>query len=288
MRVYEILNRRMRLEKKHYNYYLNFDKGFVGECGIDEQTERLDPNCLVLNDLQLEIRLAPFQIDTLLIGSNKMVLLEIKNFEGVHQWGERKLTKESGLSLENPTLQVQKTQGRLELLLESLGCQMSVEAFVVFINPEFTLFGAPNNAGYILPSQIPEFFRTLQKQLTKPNAEQHKLANALVNLHEPDYPCKMPEYSFDQLRKGIPCPECGTLAETFKGHYQTCANCGQRMNVKRSIQASIEEFRILFPKEKIVTSRMLEWCGSGDKDRVYRVLKEDYRAVGKTSGRYYI
>lgn len=278
----------MRLEKKHYNYYLNFDKGFVGECGIDGQTEQLGPNCLVLNDLQLEIRLAPFQIDTLLIGSNKIVLLEIKNFEGVHQWGERKLTKDSGLSLENPTLQVLKTQTRLEFLLESLGCQMRVEAYVVFINPEFTLFNAPNDAGYILPSQIPDFFRILQKQLTKPNAEQHKLANALVNLHDPEYPCKMPEYSFDKLRKGIPCPKCGTLAEIFKGHYQTCANCGQRMNVKRGIKASIEEFRILFPEEKIITSRMLEWCGSGDKACVYRVLKEEYQAIGKNSGRYYV
>lgn len=278
----------MRLEKKHHNYYLNFDKGFIGECGIDGQTERLGPNCLVLNDLQLEIRLAPFQIDTLLIGANKMVLLEIKNFEGVHQWGERKLTKESGLSLENPTLQVQKTQTRLEFLLESLGCQMRVEAYVVFINPEFTLYNVPNDAGYILPSQIPEFFRTLQKQLTKPSEEQYELAKALVNLHDPDYPCKMPEYNFNQLRKGIPCPQCGTLAETFKGHYQTCVSCGQRMNVKRSIKASIEEFHILFPEEKMSTSRMLEWCGSGDKNRVYRVLKEGYSAIGKNSGRYYL
>lgn len=287
LRIYEILHRRMRLGSREYNYYLNFDKGFEGEYGLDGQTDQLGPNCLVLNDLQLEFRLAPFQIDTLLICSDKIVLLEIKNFEGVHLWGERKLTKQSGLSLENPTLQVQKTQTRLEFLVESLGCQVRVEAFVVFVNPEFTLLGAPTGEGYILPSQLPTFFRTLKKQMTKLTVKQEKLACALVNLHDPNYPCRLPEYRYDQLRKGIPCPKCGSLAETFKGHHQTCSDCGQRMNVKKCLKASIEEFRILFPGEKITTSRMLEWCGSGDKDRIYRVLKEEYSATGKNSGRYY-
>ncbi|PTQ83812.1 nuclease-like protein [Trichococcus patagoniensis] len=287
LRIYEILHKRMHLGNRDYNYYINFDKGFEGECGLDEQTEQLGPDWLVLNDLQLEFRLAPFQIDTLLISSDVIVLLETKNYEGVHQWGERKLTKQSGLALENPSMQVKKTQTRLEFLLATLGCQMKVEAFVIFINPEFTLLGAPKDEGYILPSQIPGFLRNLRKKLTKLTVEQEKLASALVNLHDPNYPCKIPEYHYDQLRKGIPCPNCGMLEGTFKGHHQTCLNCGQRMNVKRCIKASIEEFRILFPEEKMTTSRMMEWCGSGDKDRVYRVLKEEYTATGKNSGRYY-
>lgn len=287
LRIYEILHKRMQLENDDYYYYLNLKKGFEGECRFDEYTEQIGMNCLVLNDLQLEMRRSSFQIDALLICSDKFLLYEIKNYEGVHQWGKDKFTKATGIALENPSMQVQKTKVRLELLLQELDCRMPVEAYVVFINPEFTLLSAPSDEGYILPSQIPGYFRNIRMS-ARPTAEQKRLAKALANLHEPNYPSKMPEYHYEQLRKGMPCPECGSLAETFKGHFQTCSNCGQRMNVKAIIRTSIEDFRILFPEEKITSGRMLDWCGSGDQDRIYRVLKADRSYIGKNRGRYYL
>ena len=56
--------------------------------------------------------------------------------------------------MENPDLQLQKTRVRLELLLLELGCKMEVDAFVVYVNPEFTLLGAPADEQLLLPSQM--------------------------------------------------------------------------------------------------------------------------------------
>lgn len=56
LRIYEILASRMRLDKEDYYYYLNLKKGYEGECRFDGLTEKLGVKCIILNDLQLEIR----------------------------------------------------------------------------------------------------------------------------------------------------------------------------------------------------------------------------------------
>lgn len=276
----------MHLSNDDYYYYLNLLKGFEGEMRFDELIEKLKEYCLILNDLQLEIRRSSFQIDALLIFSGKILLCEIKNYEGVHYWGKDKFTKLNGVAMENPALQLQKTRVRLELLLQELGCKMEVEAFVVYINPEFTLLGAPADERLLLLSQLSGYFGNLFMG-AKPTAEQKKLADALVKLHKPDYPSKMPEYCYDNLNKGIPCTACSALLETFNGHRQTCANCGKKVNVKNAIKTSISDFRLLFPNEPITSSRMADWCGIGRRDRIFRILREEFTAKGSGKTRYY-
>ena len=212
----------------------------------------------------------------------------MKNYEGVHTWGAEKFTKSTGTVLENPHLQLLKTKVKLEILLQSMACQMKVEAYVIFINPEFTLLGAQENEYYVLPSQMQSFFRNMQMK-SRPNADQQRLANALMKMHNPDYPAnKMPEYRYEELHKGLCCPSCSALIISFVGHYMRCPACGERMNVKKLIKNNIDDFRILFSNQKVTTNLMLDWCGSGDKDRIYRVLRENYLPKGINHGRYYV
>ena len=287
MNIYQVLSSRMHLASDDYYYYLNLLKGFEGERRFDEFTEKLKEICLILNDLQLEIRRSSFQIDTLLILFDRIILFEIKNYEGVHYWGKDKLTKLNGVAMENPALQLQKTRVRLELLLSELGCQMKVEALVVYVNPEFTLLGAPADEQLLLHSQIPGYFENLRRGAA-PTAEQIKLAESLVKLHKSDYPSKMPEYRYDQLSKGIPCTACGALLKTFSGHRQSCAKCGKKVNVKNAIKTSVSDFRLLFPNEPVTSARMTDWCGIGRRDRIFRVLREEYAAKGSGNMRYYV
>ena len=91
LRIYEILSSRMRLDKEDYYYFLNLRKGHEGECGFDGLTEKLALKCIILNDLQLEIRRSSLQIDALLICEGKILLYEIKNYGGVHHWGRKNL-----------------------------------------------------------------------------------------------------------------------------------------------------------------------------------------------------
>ena len=91
LRIYEVLSNRMILSNEDHFYHLHLDKGFDGEYGLDGLTEPLSSYCLVLNDLQLEFRKSSFQVDTLLICTDKIRLYEVKNYEGVHTWADDKL-----------------------------------------------------------------------------------------------------------------------------------------------------------------------------------------------------
>lgn len=286
LRILEILLTRTKISRDDYYYFLNLKKGFEGELVFDALTKQFKLDHLFLNDLQLEIRHAPFQVDALMILTNLLVLYEIKNFEGVYQWGKEKFTKTTGTALENPSLQLQKTKVRLELLLQEKGYSLKVEAYVVFVNPEFTLLGMPNDSNFILLSQIPGHFRNIQAA-TELNATQIKLAEMLMNLHDPNYPRKKTQYKYSELRKGITCPDCETLVENFSGYFQPCNKCGNKINVKNAIQSSIEDFRTLFPEDKLTSSRIMDWCGSGNQKRIYRILRNEYQMIGKNRGRYY-
>jgi hypothetical protein len=277
----------MDLESDDYDYYLELQKEYEGAEQFDELTEKFDVHCLILNDLQLKMRWETFQIDALHIFSDRLMLYKILNYEGEHFWQERVLTKIGGGLLENPALGLLETQVRLGMQLMDWGYQMKVEAFAVYINPEFTLFNSPSDEQLTLPSQIPEYFRELSAgdALTP---EQMELADRLMEINNPDIPIKMPEYHFDQLSKGIPCTACGALLETVSGRYQTCENCGKSVNVKSAIKTSISDFRFLFPKEPVTSSRMVDWCGVGQSDRIFRILKETYTPKGNGRKRCYI
>ena len=184
-------------------------------------------------------------------------------------------------------MQLQRTKVRLEFLLSEMGLQMKVEAYVIFVNPEFTLVGAPNVTSYILPSQIPGHFRNMPKT-TGLTAEQYKLADSLVSLHDPNYTFKIPEYHYENMKKGVPCPDCGTLKNTFRGHHQICDECGKKININEAIRTSISDFRTLFPDDKITTSRITDWCGAGDQNRISKILKSECQVMGKNRGRYFI
>lgn len=287
--IYEALYKRMKLSNDDYQYYMSLKKGFEGECRFDDEyTDALDSHSLVLNDLLLKHNRSIFQIDSLVICSDRILLFEVKNYQGVHHWGPVTFTKTTGTTLENPTLQLQKTRARLEILLAALKIQMRIEAYIAYVNPEFTLLGAQRNEDYLLPSQLPHYFKTLQLK-GKLEPEQSRLADMLKKLHNPDnFVDEMPEFCYEKLHKELVCSACGSAVHFKGGKSVLCPVCKKKSSARKIIKQNVEEFRLLFPNEKVTTSRIADWCGVANKDCVYRILKSNYRPIGKGQGRYYV
>ena len=165
---------------------------------------------------------------------------------------------------------------------------MEIEAFIVYVNPEFSIWGAPYEGDSILPGQISEHFRELQNMKPVTNPELEKLAQALVECHDPEYPSKLIKYEYEKMNKGINCPTCGLLVQNFYGRSHMCESCGKKMIIQKAISSSISDFHTLFPNEKLTTKRLADWCGTEDTNRVYKILKREYQAAGSESCRYYI
>ena len=77
-----LLNQRSQLSKDDQQNYFKLKKGYEGELMFDSLIEKLEIECLILNDLLLKVNNKTFQIDSLLIRNNQIQIFEVKNYTG--------------------------------------------------------------------------------------------------------------------------------------------------------------------------------------------------------------
>lgn len=286
----EYLDKRMSLTDKSKLHYLNLLKGYEGEKLFDEYLEKLKSECYILNDLLLNFNNTLFQIDSLLIFPETIYIYEVKNYQGNFYYDSDRLYKQPKSEVNNPLTQLNRTESLLRQLLQSLGFHLSVEASVVFIHPEFTLYQAPLNKPFIYPSQLKHYFKKLNKPTSLKLDQKHKkLADRLLSLHINDSPFTLlPAYEYNQLRKGITCISCNSFSLSISGRTCKCKECGQEETVANAIIRSVDEFKVLFPDKKITTNVVHDWCKIIDsKKRIYRVLKENLQIRGNQQWSFY-
>jgi hypothetical protein len=76
----------------------------------------------------------------------------------------------------------------LRQLLLNLGFNPQIDASVVFINPNFTLYQAPLNKPFIFPTQLDQYWDKLNTKPSKLNRKHKKLADQLISLHITESP----------------------------------------------------------------------------------------------------
>lgn len=287
--VLEILNSRMNLSEKDKNHYLYLKKGFEGEVMFDLLTEKLQCDCLIINDLLLQMNSTTFQNDSLILTPEMLYLFEIKNFEGDFYYERDKFFMKNKSEVNNPLIQLKRNESLLRQLLQSIGFTVPIVASVVFINPEFTLYQAPLNLPFIFPTQVNRYLNQLDRNSSKLNKKHTMLAEKLISLHIEDSPyTQLPSYDYDQLQKGITCEKCHSFALSIDRVYIVCEKCGHKEVFSEGVLRSVNEYKLLFPNRKITTNAIHEWCQIIDsKKRVRRVLGENYNIVGVHQWSYY-
>ncbi|MFF2446293.1 nuclease-related domain-containing protein [Neobacillus sp. NPDC058068] len=268
-------------EEEKWNY-LNLKKGYEGEVMFDSLTEKIKSECLILNDLLLELNNSKFQIDTLII-QEKLFLFDVKNHEGDHYYdnGDFKSMK-TGKLLKNPLDQLKRCETLFRQLLQKHGYYLPVVSWVVFINPEFTLYQAPKNEPIIYPTQLNTLMKKLNSWSGKLNGKHTKLADLLVSMHivESPYP-RVPHYEYERLRKRIICSLCQSFVISISGGKIVCDNCGCEEDVDSAVLRSVKELKLLFPDRKITTSLVQDWCGGiVSVNVIRRILHQNFKTTG--------
>ncbi|MGN7178844.1 nuclease [Paenibacillus sp. FSL R5-0490] len=283
------LNTRMELTEKEKQHWANLEKGYEGEVKFDLLTEKLTEVRVVIHDLLLEVNNSYFQIDTLIISERMIHLIEIKNFQGDwHLESDKLFAVTTGREYKNPVYQLKRSAALFRQLLQILKQTIPVEASVIFINPEFTLYQAPMDQPIILPTQINRFLKDLNHPPSKLNEGHRKLAQQLLSLHQTKNPYTiLPDYHFDQLKKGMYCMDCHSLLTPVHKNL-VCKKCGGHEKIDQGILRNIKEFKHLFPERKLTTQGIHEWCNANINKRTFsRVLKKNFTARGSTSNTYY-
>lgn len=284
------LNTRMELTEKERFHYLNLEKGYEGEIKFDLLTESLLEERYIIHDLLLEVNHSYFQIDTLIISQGVIHLLDIKNYQGDCYLESDKLHSViTGREYKNPIGQLKRSSTLFRQLLQNLKQNYLVEAYVIFINPEFSLYQAPMDLPIILPTQVNRLLSELNNTPSKLNDGQKKLAQSLLSLHQTKNPFTvLPKYHYDQLQKGIYCKTCKSFQVSLVNNHFVCGKCGGIEKIQDTILRNIKEFVLLFPEQKITTQRIYEWCKTDlNQKTIRRILKKNYTSLGSTSNTYY-
>lgn len=281
--ILRILHARMKLSEIEKKYYLNKEKGYEGEVKFDLLTEKLESERIILNDLLLEVNNTKFQIDTVIIFQDRIELCEVKNYEWDYVYKNDRLYTLSEKEVPNPLDQLKRCESLFRQLLQNFRINIPIEGWLVFINPEFTLYNAPQNQSIIFPTQINRFMKKLNSKPSKLNSMHNKLAEQLISFHqiEAPNPQRLPYYDFDQPQKGICCASCHSLSTSVRGTKLICDECGAIEKVESAVIRSVKEIKLLFPELKITTKIIHEWCGIiPSKTKIYRILKKNMKSIG--------
>ncbi|RXI99858.1 NERD domain-containing protein [Anaerobacillus alkaliphilus] len=267
--ILRYLNKRMILSEKDLLHLASLEKGYAGELIFDSWLERKLPNkFLVLSDLLLECNNTTFQIDSLVISPDPVYMFEVKNFEGDYVIKADKWYVRNGIEIQDPVLQLKRSETLLRKLLQQNGFQCTIEAYVVFVNPEFYLYQAPTNLPIIYPSQINRMLDKIKTNTLTPRERDYKLDSQLNSLHIVDSPYKrLPLYSYEQLKKGITCEKCSSFQVLYVNKLVVCTVCNHKEMAAKAVLRSVEEFRVLFPEKRISIDNIFNWCQIIDSKR---------------------
>lgn len=275
--VYESVQGRMILSNEDKGTCYNLKSGYEGEKRLFFLfNAHLKNNYIPLYGIMLENNGTLYQIDCLIIFTNQLILIEVKNYKGEFECKEERLCSiTTGKYYQNPLHQLQRCHIHLQESLSKFKLSMPLQSYVVFINQEFTLFDK-KNAAIVLPSQIQSFIKRLHQIQGTIGVKHESLANTLIGSHIEDSPyMRIPEYQYDTLKKGIYCLKCRGRMH-LQGTQLFCQRCTYKESTDSGVLRNIIEFSFLFPETKITTSKITEWCAIDLSSRSIRRILQAY------------
>lgn len=290
LKLLRYLNGRMHLPSKDYSHYLNLEKGYSGKKQFDKLLADLPDEWIIINDLLLEISHTIFQLDSLIITGDYLHVFEVKNFEGNFFIEQDRWYTASKTEVKNPLLQLQRSESLLRRLLQELGFKLPIISHLIFVNSEFYLYQAPLNLPAIFPAQINRIMDNLKNKPIAPNRRQMTLAEILIslNLKETSYG-RIPEYTFEELEKGIKCVVCQHFMKQLHKTALICKKCGYKEGIELAILRSVEEFRVMFPDMMITTNNIHDWCKVLDsKKTIRRILSNNFKHITHGKSSYFL
>lgn len=291
-RIFTLLKNRFELSSEQMQTYDNLYKGFQGEMKFYHLMKRefYNRHCVVLYDLLLEINQSLFQIDCLPIFQQQIYLLEIKNYEGEFVLKDEGFYTVSGnRQIRNPFQQLERSKILLKQFLRKNGVSISVQSYVVFVNNKFVLYEALVTLPIIFPAQLVKFIHKLNKISYPLLEKQHRLAECFIENHISQSPYeRIPEFNFEQLKKGVICHKCGGFLSKKNRYKFACSHCKDVESISSGIMRSIIEFNTLFPEEKITTGTIYVWCERiVSRRRIRKILLKYMISQGNNRGQHY-
>ncbi|WP_146815434.1 nuclease-related domain-containing protein [Halobacillus faecis] len=195
-------------------------------------------------DVRLHDGIQPFQIDTLLISKECLVILEVKNYKGELHFDldQRKLIRTIDGKIEifqDPFIQVALQKFQLQRWIKRSGFpSIPIYSFIVIANSNASLTFQGED---LSKRKRVIFAKQLPTHLTK-FMENFKGKNVWTDDHLDEFSARikaeyipydsdvMKQYgiSKDELNWGVPCPSCRLLGMVRRRDHWLCESCGSK------------------------------------------------------------
>lgn len=283
------LNVRMTLSSLEETQLDALEKGYEGEMTFDGNVKEANLPGVMLCDLTLSARETTYQIDALYVTDKEVIIYEIKNYSGHYIYKDGLIYSDNGYVLQDPLAQVRRKQAYLHNLLLKINPSMKVSSYVVFINFDFYIYLLPKTSQIVFAGQLKNHLTKLAKANTSTTTKARQIADKLTSLNLKNYrPVHSPTYAYEQLKKGIYCAGCHSWNCSISRQYLICSDCQKVERLASAIKRTLDEFRLLFPNEKLSLKTARTWCGPEWTDtRIRRVLRNNYTLHHSGRSSYY-
>lgn len=275
--------------------------GLKGEKEVDFALRFLDKRRFyVLHNLRLIDEFGAFQLDTLILSTQFMLILEVKNWYGTVIFGENgQVTRIADDGTEegfpNPVAQAQLQQHRLIQWLQTRGLPHIPIGFLVVISfpstiiksysPEHPIPKSVIHTNQIL-LKIIEFEKVYRREAVN-ITQLKKLSNLMIELHSPADFNLVDRYMIkpEDIIKGVICPRCSHTPMNKINSKWCCRKCGL-LSTEAHI-AAFNDYLLLIGKR--TTNNQMRDFLQIDSIHVmkYLIQKANFKASGKTRGRTY-
>lgn len=263
--IYEHLLARKNDLYEEVEQYERLFKGFVGEMTLSEFLKEVDEEkCLTLFDCLFEVEQKEIQIDCILLTSDTIYLLEVKNYNGDYYFQNNKIYHiRTNKEIFNPINQLERTQFLFQQLLQEMRMEYKVQSHIVFVNPSFWLYHAPYQASFVYPPQIRRFLSKISQNASPLTSDIHSFAKELLQRTKTySNDDLLASIRLEEMKRGVFCEKCHKKLERVGKQYFSCAPCQESYKVDDVLLYAIAQFNLLFPELEMTTGLIVDWCGN--------------------------
>lgn len=258
----QVLSRRSHLDDKNLKMLEKLTLGFIGEQSFDQV---IQPYIHTFNLIHVKDLLFRYdngekeiQIDNIVISNDTCYIFEVKKYNFNLKIDNRGLFfHEEGKEFTSLNTQIERQKRAILELLKDIGYPMTVRHYLVFINPDRTVFGLQREHSVLTYNTLNHFLENHMKK----NWDDYSYFPPLIDSrrlpfskHDQFY-----EVDLDKLAKGVYCEKCnGRMLRVSQRTYH-CEDCSVSIGTLDAVRQLIHDLRFLNPKFKmdsVILSRL--------------------------------
>lgn len=295
----EAIVRRLNVDNPDYHYFKkqlgNAKAGYRGELWVDAAWLQIDiptPYFLLHNYEVIDDKDYSYQMDTVFICPNFILVLEIKNITGQLDYDKETnqciRTKLDGSKegFSNAASQVRRHAIQLEKIIQQMDVSIPINFAVIMANPSTIIGSRMPYCPMFHVSGLPDYMEKLYDAYPQPVMNEKSLkrvGNKLKKLVRRKIP-KI-DFSKNDLLLGVICEDCKNQCDFNQGKWK-CYRC-QKVN-NSAYQTALKDYSLLIA-ENISNNEFRYFLRIKDEHVAYRLLKKlNLESEGSYRNRKYL